>query len=154
MPTYVAWIAAYLIARSRVQPHRTAPTSVRQTVLSAERERLPGGIVGALGPFLILGMKAVYAHLHWNEIPNRFPVHWGFNGPDRWVDRTPMAVFGSIGAIGAICALHDSIVVYRRHLALRKFRAGPPLGQCPSSQNSDAWFYGLAYVFAIALPPN
>jgi uncharacterized membrane protein len=154
VPAYLAWVAAYLLARKRVQPYRTAPTSVRQTVLSLNRERMPGGVLGALGPFLILAIKGVYAQLHWNEIPNRFPVHWGFNGPDRWVDRTPMAVFGSIAAVAAICALM-LLIAYGTIYASRKVSVTGPAAESERKfrRISVVGSVALAYVFAITLPP-
>lgn len=70
---------------------------VRQASLSpeADRERLRLGLL--LPPLLALGVTALYLHLHWSELPLRFPVHWGANGqPNRWAMRDWQGVFGPL----------------------------------------------------------
>jgi uncharacterized membrane protein len=54
-----------------------------------------------LPPFLALGLVGAYLHLHWSQIPERFPVHWGPNGqPNRWSGRDWFGVYGPL-LIGA-----------------------------------------------------
>ena len=54
-----------------------------------------------LPPFLVLALVAAYLHLHWNQIPERFAVHWGPNGqPNRWSGRDWYGVYGPL-LIGA-----------------------------------------------------
>ncbi len=73
----------------------------------APREvRLPGGWILPLAPFAILLATAANLHFHWDEIPERFPVHWGINGqPNGWSVRTPMGVYGPLLLGSAILAL-------------------------------------------------
>jgi uncharacterized membrane protein len=48
-------------------------------------------------PFLALILTALYLHLHWDEIPQRFPVHWGADGqPNRWATRDWHGVYGPV----------------------------------------------------------
>lgn len=48
-------------------------------------------------PFAALAAVAVYLHLHWYELPQRFPVHWGVNGqPDSWANRDWRGVYGPL----------------------------------------------------------
>lgn len=48
-------------------------------------------------PFLALLLTALYLHLHWNEIPQRFPVHWLANGqPNRWATRDWHGVYSPL----------------------------------------------------------
>lgn len=50
-------------------------------------------------PLLFLGGVAAILALRWRAIPERFPVHWGMGGqPDRWADRSAVAVFGPLVA--------------------------------------------------------
>jgi len=50
-----------------------------------------------LPPFVALGVTAVYLQLHWNQLPERFPVHWGADGlPNRWSSRNPLSVYGPV----------------------------------------------------------
>jgi len=54
-----------------------------------------------LPPFAALALTAVYLQLHWSQLPERFPVHWGADGqPNRWSSREPLTVFAPI-LIGA-----------------------------------------------------
>lgn len=88
--------ASFLVfyrARARVLPHAVAPTSIREAE-PFRRRRIPGGWVAACGPFLVLAACAAYLRANWQQIPLRFPVHWGLNGiPDRWSARTWTGVY-------------------------------------------------------------
>jgi uncharacterized membrane protein len=48
-------------------------------------------------PFLALAVTAVYLYLHWDAVPERFPVHWGLDGqPNRWATRDPLHVYAPL----------------------------------------------------------
>jgi uncharacterized membrane protein len=65
-----------------------------------------------LGPFAILLMTAGYIQAHWNQIPDRFPVHWGMNGmPNGWSGRTPQGVYGPL-LFGAALVIGVSLLAY------------------------------------------
>ena len=52
-------------------------------------------------PFAALALTAAYLQSHWNQLPERFPVHWGADGqPNRWSSREPLTVFAPV-VIGA-----------------------------------------------------
>ena len=63
-PVAIAWLiggalAAFLRARSRVQPHACVPTPVREaTLVSFSGDGMPGGLIGQLGPFALLAGAA------------------------------------------------------------------------------------------------
>ena len=45
----------------------------------------------------VLGTAAAYVTLHWDALPERFPMHWGLDGqPDRWTHKTVTGVYGSL----------------------------------------------------------
>jgi len=47
--------------------------------------------------FLLLLAAALYLNLHWDQIPHRFPVHYGVNGePDRWAGRSWRGIYGPL----------------------------------------------------------
>ena len=49
------------------------------------------------GPFLIMIAGAAYLGLHWNQIPDRFPIHWGAHGVvNGWGTRSFFGVFGAL----------------------------------------------------------
>lgn len=96
-----------LISANRwTRPHATAPNAVREASLTFREDRLPGGWIPSSLPFVILAAAGVYLNLHWDEIPQRFPVHFGIDGqPNRWAMRTPSAVYGNLAIGGAICLM-------------------------------------------------
>jgi uncharacterized membrane protein len=56
-------------------------------------------------PLAILAGTALYLHVHWDEIPAGFPVHWGMDGtPNGWSTRTFTGVYGRL-ILGAIVVL-------------------------------------------------
>jgi hypothetical protein len=75
---------AFAKAWSAVHPHATVPTTIREAGIGP-RDGLPGGILGQLGPFLILFAAAAYVALNWEDVPARFPTHWNLAGKaDGW----------------------------------------------------------------------
>jgi hypothetical protein len=74
--------------------------------------QLPGGRFGlprwmflALVPFALLAVSAVYLQIRWNDIPLRFPVHWGAHGADRWETRTFLGVYSPIVFAAGLAAV-------------------------------------------------
>ena len=58
------------------------------------RNSLPGGLTVWLGPLILLAISAAILYSNQDRLPDRFPVHWGIHGPDRWVATTPANVAG------------------------------------------------------------
>jgi uncharacterized membrane protein len=97
---------AYYRARRRVLPHAVAPATIREAALAPHEVRLPGGWAVQIGPFAVLAAVAAWLQLHWSEIPDRFPVHWGINGqPDNWATRSFTGVFFPLLTAAFFCAL-------------------------------------------------
>lgn len=71
--------------------------------LTVDRDPLPWYTWLGVVPFLLLGGAALLLNARWEDIPDRFPIHWGVNGPDRWADRSVRAVFGPL-VFGAVLA--------------------------------------------------
>jgi uncharacterized membrane protein len=96
-----AAVLGYYRAHRRLRPF-AAPadlTAVREADLFAAEDRLPRWTLWAIPPFLLPITGAAYLHAHWSEIPARIPVHFTLSGhPDRWVDKTPGAVYGMAAA--------------------------------------------------------
>jgi uncharacterized membrane protein len=82
-----------------------APNSVVEVDLAAPRERLHGGPIIAALPVVSLVALAIWASLHLDSLPPRFPVHWGIRGPDRWVNTTPVSIFGYLATNASVCLL-------------------------------------------------
>lgn len=100
-----AFLAALVSSHGRALAYAAAPRSVLEVNLAAPREGLPGGPIVAFLPVLSLVAWGVWVGLNWDRMPSRFPVHWGFQGPDRWVNTTPAAVFGFLAIQAFLCLL-------------------------------------------------
>jgi len=124
----LVWLAfgplvAFLMARSRVMPHAIRASTIREAVLAPRAAHLPGGWLLQLAPFAILAATAVYLHLHWDQIPDRFPVHWGIDGrPNGWSVRTPMGVYGSL-VLGLSILVALALITYWIFREARVIRA-------------------------------
>ncbi len=102
----VGSIAAAMRAHRFALAYGAPRSGVRQALLVPRRDSLPGGPAAWAGPFAALGAAAAYLKLHWNQIPQRFPIHWGFDGrPNGWATRTFGGVYGALLFGAGICAL-------------------------------------------------
>jgi uncharacterized membrane protein len=95
----LAWLWAWSAARRhavRMDAVRTAPL-----LADPEEEHLPGGWLTAVGPFAMMACAVGWMMAHFDELPARYPAHWGASGqPDRWVEKSLRAVL-TPPAIGA-----------------------------------------------------
>jgi len=122
----VAWLGfgpliAFLIAREAVLPHAAHSVIVQELIKAPRAAHSPGGWLLQVGPFAILAAAAIFLRMHWDRIPEIFPVHWGIDGqPNGWSVRTPMGVYGALIMAAAIIAglglitygvLHEARVV-------------------------------------------
>jgi len=80
-------------------------TRPREAEMTSAPERLPWYGWLAAGPFAILAAAAAWLALHWDRIPERFPVHFDVNGQaNRWAARTIKGVYGPLFFGAEICA--------------------------------------------------
>jgi uncharacterized membrane protein len=97
---------AYYRARKQVLPHATQPATVREAALVPREAHLPGGWLLQLPPFAILAAAAIWLHLHWDQIPEVFPIHWGPSGrPNGWATRSLAGVYAPLLMGALLCAL-------------------------------------------------
>jgi len=97
---------AFARAWSAVRPHAAVPTTIREAAMGP-RDGLPGGVVGQLGPFLILLAAAAYVGMHWDAVPARFPTHWNLAGQaDGWTAKSIPGVFQGVAIGSIICAMY------------------------------------------------
>jgi uncharacterized membrane protein len=93
----LAGMVCFLLTRSRVSQYSVSGAPVREAQLSTGPEHLPRWILLALPPFAAPLAAAAYLRAHWNEIPQRFPIHYDLAGvPNRWVPKTAHAVYGPV----------------------------------------------------------
>jgi uncharacterized membrane protein len=97
-------LSAFWVGRHRTKPHAVRPSPVREAQLAPRQEPLPGGLLLQLAPFAILVAVTIYLGLRWDDLPSRFPVHWGLDGtPDGWATRSIGGVFGPLAMGTAVC---------------------------------------------------
>ena len=75
----------------------TRVSDIREAALTSTSELNGPTLWITLVPLVLLAAAAVYLKLHWSEIPQRFPVHYGPDGhPNRWAQRSFVGVFQPI----------------------------------------------------------
>lgn len=66
-------------------------------------------------PLLVLAAGGVFLTLHWDEIPERWVVHWGAGGtPNGWAARTLLDVYGLLLGGVALWALFEAVAAVVR----------------------------------------
>jgi uncharacterized membrane protein len=144
---------AYYRARKDVQPHAAEPTAIREASLKPRARHLPGGWSLQLGPFALLAAAALYLRAHWTDVPERFPVHWGFDGrPDAWASRGALAVYGSL-LTGAVVCAGLGLLAYATLRWSRQVRAARPLADAERHFRTTtiALVLGAEYLVALIL---
>ena len=120
---------AYYQARARVLPHAVAPAPVREAALVPREVHLPGGWLVQLPPFALLAATAIWLHLHWDQIPEVFPIHWGADGqPNNWATRGFAGVYGPL-LIGAALCILMAFMAYAMLRWSRLIRVGGAAGE-------------------------
>ena len=106
---------------ARTMPHAVAHSTIREASLVPRRPtKLPGGWLLQVTPFAILLLAGAYVSAHWDQIPDRFPVHWGIDGrPNGWSVRTPMGVYGPLFFGAGLVALISVLSYGVSHAARR-----------------------------------
>jgi uncharacterized membrane protein len=85
----------YLMGRNEVRPHSVSNGAIREASLSTSADHLPRWILLTLPPFAAPIAAAAWLRAHWDELPQRFPVHFDLNGvPNRWAEKSARGVYG------------------------------------------------------------
>ena len=96
----IAFLLALIDAHRRTLPYAVPAATVSEVDLSAPAEEFPGGPMVMFFPIVILSLLAFWADRHFDELPQRIPVHWGIHGANRWIERT----HAGVAVYLAICA--------------------------------------------------
>jgi uncharacterized membrane protein len=94
--TVICALLAFYWQYRALTPFAVEVAGQREAAITTVPERLPWFVWLGAGPFAMIGAAALYLYLNWDRIPARFPVHWGFEGPDRWANRTVKGVYGTL----------------------------------------------------------
>ena len=83
--------------RERGNLHDAIEAAPSSTPALSGEHHLPGWLAWALPPFAFPLAVALYLQAHWDQIPERFPIHWGASGqPNGWAHRTAGGVYGPL----------------------------------------------------------
>jgi uncharacterized membrane protein len=81
----VLW--SWLRQRRLIRPYAVAPSTVREAGLTMATERMYGGWLAWILPFVLMALAAIYIQQNAHLLPDRIPTHYGFKGPDAWGPR-------------------------------------------------------------------
>jgi uncharacterized membrane protein len=122
---YLAGLFGTLIGAHRAASrHAIVPARVIEVDLAAPPERIPGGPMAALLPFVLLSGLGAWAVFHWNRLPERLTVHWGMAGPDGRVSTSAQAVLALLAVPALFCLLLTVIAFGVLHWSRRIESAG------------------------------
>jgi uncharacterized membrane protein len=101
---YVIGICCAQVASHRsALSHAASRSTTIEVDLSAPREHIPGGLLAAVLPLVVLLGLGLWAVPHVDQLPSRLPVHWGFGGPNRWVITSSRAIIVLLAQHASIC---------------------------------------------------
>ncbi|HXO88838.1 MAG TPA: DUF5808 domain-containing protein [Candidatus Acidoferrales bacterium] len=145
-------LVAVSIAHAKALPHAVAHSTVREASLAPRLSQLPGGWILQLSPFALLLVTAAYVAAHWNQIPDRFPVHWGLNGmPNGWSTRTTMGVYGPLYFGAGLVAMISLLSYAITHAARRPPASGGSDGKRDHPQRMALVLLGVELFVAAML---
>lgn len=101
---YLIFICCVQVASHRgALIHAACRSTTIEVDLSAPRDHIPGGLLAALLPLVVLLGLGLWAVPHVDLFPSRLAVHWGFGGPDRWVITSSRAIIVLLAQHASIC---------------------------------------------------
>ena len=137
---------AFLRERSHIRPY-AAPSAM--TELPVDGGHLPRWVALATVPFAAMLAVAAYLRAHWDQIPARFPVHWGVNGePNGWSEKTVRGVYAPV-MIGAGVSLFLLLIALGTFYGSRPSRMRRPI---LAILVSATWVIGYAFTAVSLLP--
>ncbi|MGE5609255.1 MAG: DUF5808 domain-containing protein [Bacillota bacterium] len=142
---------AFQLARRQVTPHAITPPLIREASLEPRKPLFVGGCLAQIGPFLLLVLPCIYLAIRWNDLPLRFPIHWGLDGkPDGFATRSFLGVFG-VPIIGAALLGMLVFVALSTQWGLKHTRVSGFAGQQESRFLRLTLVMILAVEYALAL---
>jgi uncharacterized membrane protein len=115
---------AQVASHRRALIHATMRSTTIEVDLSAPKEHIPGGLLVALLPFAALIGLGLWAVPHTDRLPDRLPIHWGFNGPNRWMTTSPRAIIGLLVQHAFMCLALSALALGVLHWSRRVSMSG------------------------------
>ena len=117
--------AALVTSHRRALIHATTRSTTIEIDLLAPKEHIPGGLLVALLPFVALIGLGLWTVPHMDRLPNRLPVHWGLEGPNRWVITSPRTIIELLALHAFACVLLIVSAMGVLHWSRRMSASGP-----------------------------
>jgi uncharacterized membrane protein len=136
--------AVLVIAHHFALRYATPRASAVEVDLSASPERIPGGPVAPWLPFGWLYGLGLWAGFNAKRLPQRFIVHWGMHGPDRWVTTTPESVTALLALTAFMCLILTAMAYGTIHWSRRISTSG-------AAASSERRFRGQFVLLLLAL---
>jgi uncharacterized membrane protein len=122
----VGILGAQMASHRGASIHAAGRSTAIEVDLSAPREHIPGGLGVVLLPFVVLIGLGLWAVPHMDRLPDLLPVHWGFNGPNRWVVASPRTIIGLLALHAFICLVFTAAAMGVLNWSRRISTSGPP----------------------------
>jgi uncharacterized membrane protein len=123
---YVIGICCAQVASHRsALIHAASRSTTIEVDLSAPQEHIPGGLLAALLPLIVLLGLGLWVVPHVDQLPSRLPVHWGFSGPNRWVITSSRTIIALLAQRAFICLLLIASALGVLHWSRRISISGP-----------------------------
>jgi uncharacterized membrane protein len=139
-------------ANRAAKPYASAESSIQEATLPLPREDSAAGTALALAPIALLAVLAWYAGSHQDRIPERFPVHFNFDGPDRWVERSSRTIYGLVLSSALLCL----IMILTRYGVLYRSRRLAVNGAAAQEEarfrNIVLWLLIVVEYYMVAVP--
>jgi uncharacterized membrane protein len=98
MPAQITGFAiVFMRAHRAARLHAVVAEPVHAAVIAPRPEAPLWLTLAKISLFGIIAMSAGYLWLHWADIPEKFPTHWGSDGqPNGWSNRSVFDVFAPL----------------------------------------------------------
>jgi uncharacterized membrane protein len=116
---------AQVASQRRALIHAASRSTTIEVDLSSPREQIPGGLLTALLPLIVLVGLGLWAVPHVDQLPLRMPVHWGSSGPNRWVITSSRAIIVLLAQHAFICLVLIASALGVLHWSRRIAVSGP-----------------------------
>jgi len=121
-------VAMALLIRMRQQALRFALPSdrIHTTSLGLKAPEIPYAWLATAIPVLLIAGTALYLSRHWDQIPQRFPIHYNLWGEaDRWGQKSEKLVYGLL-IFGVLLEGLLGFLAYGLITGTRRVRPGSP----------------------------
>ncbi|MGH8399599.1 MAG: DUF1648 domain-containing protein, partial [Gammaproteobacteria bacterium] len=110
-------VVAYLWAYRHTRAHAVAPGPINVSLNPPAADIWPHPRWLIALPYVILLASSTWLALHWQNIPDRFPVHFDqYGNPNGWSTRSIPGVYGILFIGCAVCLLSNAIMLIGRYV--------------------------------------